>query len=81
MKSTGIDRKVDELGRMVIPKELRDILGIDVKTPLEIFVDGETIILKKYNPGCTICGSMDDVEYFKGQRICRECIDFVKNNG
>ncbi|KFM95684.1 AbrB/MazE/SpoVT family DNA-binding domain-containing protein [Bacillus clarus] len=62
MKSTGINRKVDELGRVVIPKELRDTLGIKEKSPLEIFVEGETIILQKYEPGdvCVVTGEVSN---------------------
>ncbi|UOB81947.1 AbrB/MazE/SpoVT family DNA-binding domain-containing protein (plasmid) [Bacillus sp. ZJS3] len=60
MKATGIVRKVDELGRVVIPKELRDTLGIGIKSPLEIFVDNENIILKRYSPynACQITGEV-----------------------
>ncbi|KEK21919.1 AbrB/MazE/SpoVT family DNA-binding domain-containing protein [Bacillus gaemokensis] len=62
MKSTGINRKVDELGRVVIPKELRDTLGIKEKSPLEIFVEGETIILQKYEPDgvCVVTGEVSN---------------------
>ncbi|MCP1124154.1 AbrB/MazE/SpoVT family DNA-binding domain-containing protein [Bacillus sp. 3103sda1] len=62
MKSTGITRKVDELGRVVIPKELRDTLGIKEKSPLEIFVDGEKIVLQKYQAGgdCVITGEVSE---------------------
>lgn len=62
MKATGIVRKVDELGRVVIPKELRDILGIGIKSPLEIFVDNENIILKRYSPynACQITGEVSE---------------------
>lgn len=62
MKATGIVRKVDELGRVVIPKELRDTLGIGVKSPLEIFVDNENIILKRYSPynACQITGEVSE---------------------
>lgn len=73
MKSTGIVRKVDELGRVVIPIELRRTLGIEVKDSLEIYVDGEKIILKKYEPACIFCGNADDVKVFRGRNICREC--------
>lgn len=58
MKATGIVRKVDELGRVVIPIELRRTLGIGEKDPLEIFVDGEEIILRKYEPCCVLCGQI-----------------------
>lgn len=73
MKATGIVRKVDELGRVVIPIELRRARGIEEKDPLEIYVDGEQIILKKYEPACIFCGSADGVENFKGKQVCQEC--------
>ena len=57
MKATGIVRKVDELGRIVLPIELRRTLNIEIKDPLEIYVDGESIMLKKYQPACVFCGS------------------------
>lgn len=65
MKATGIVRKVDELGRVVIPKELRDTLGIGIKSPLEIFVDNENIILKRYSPynACQITGEVSEKKY------------------
>ncbi|MCL5040768.1 MAG: AbrB/MazE/SpoVT family DNA-binding domain-containing protein [Firmicutes bacterium] len=74
MKSTGIVRKVDELGRVVIPIELRRTLDIEEKDSLEIYVDGDKIILKKYEPACVFCGSATNVEYFKGKLVCRDCI-------
>ncbi|WP_232699003.1 AbrB/MazE/SpoVT family DNA-binding domain-containing protein [Brevibacillus daliensis] len=74
MKSTGIVRKVDELGRVVIPIELRRTLGIAEKDALEIFVDGERIILKKYEPACIFTGNADDLVYFKGKMISKSCI-------
>ena len=61
MKSTGIVRKVDELGRIVLPIELRRTLGIDLRDPLEIYVEGESIVLKKYNPTCIFCGSKENI--------------------
>lgn len=78
MKSTGIVRKLDELGRLVIPKELRKTLSIDVKDPLEIYVDGETIILKKYAPACIFCGEASDIINFKGKNICENCREALK---
>jgi transcriptional pleiotropic regulator of transition state genes len=74
MKSTGIVRKVDELGRVVIPIELRRTLGIDNKDALEIFVDDEQIILKKYEPACIFCDNARDVQTYKGKNICNECL-------
>ncbi|MGI6649577.1 MAG: AbrB/MazE/SpoVT family DNA-binding domain-containing protein [Syntrophomonadaceae bacterium] len=73
MKSTGIVRKVDELGRIVIPIELRRTLGIEEKDALEIYVDNEKIILKKYEPACVFCGNADDVGHFRGKNVCRQC--------
>lgn len=74
MKSTGIVRKVDELGRIVLPIELRRTLDIDVKDALEIYVDGAQIILKKYEPACIFCGNAKDVINFKGKNICPDCL-------
>jgi transcriptional pleiotropic regulator of transition state genes len=73
MISTGIVRKVDELGRIVIPKELRKTLGILEKDPLEIYVEGERILLKKYEPACTFCGSLEDIIDYKNKLVCGEC--------
>lgn len=78
MKSIGIVRKVDELGRVVLPKELRDTMGIEEKTPLEIYVDGKNIILRKYAPGCSACESMDDVKEIGKIRLCKSCRANVK---
>lgn len=74
MKSTGIVRKVDDLGRIVIPKELRNTLNISERDSLEIFVDGEQIILRKYEPACIFCGSASDVINYKGKNICKKCL-------
>ena len=79
MKSTGIVRKVDELGRVVIPIELRRNLDIEVKDALEIFVDGEQIIFKKYAPACIFCGQAKDVSTYKGKNICPDCLNELKN--
>jgi transcriptional pleiotropic regulator of transition state genes len=73
MKSTGIVRKVDELGRVVIPIELRRVLEIAEKDPVEIFVDGNRIVLKKYETTCIFCGSSENVQTFKGRNICEKC--------
>lgn len=74
MKATGIVRKVDELGRVVLPVELRRTLDIEEKDALEIFVDEETIILKKYEPACIFCGNAKEITNFKGKNICPDCI-------
>jgi len=78
MKSTGIVRKVDELGRVVIPIELRRTLQIEEKDALEIYVDGERIILKKYQPACIFCGNADNITIFRDKNICRDCLDTMK---
>ncbi len=73
MKSTGIVRRVDELGRIVIPMELRRTFGIEIKDPLEIFVDGNSIVLSKYQSVCVFCGSSTQIESFKGKNVCQDC--------
>ena len=78
MKSTGIVRKVDELGRIVIPIELRRILMINEKDALEIFVEADTIILRKYEPACIFCGQAKNITEFKGKRICNQCSEELK---
>ena len=75
MKSTGIVRKIDELGRLVLPIELRRTLEISDGDSLEIFVEDNTIILKKYQPACIFCGSTEGTINFNGRLICKSCID------
>lgn len=74
MKSTGIVRKVDELGRIVLPIELRRTLGIEEKDRIEIFVYAESIILRKYQPACIFCDNAKDIINYKGKNICPDCI-------
>lgn len=74
MRSIGIVRKVDELGRVVLPVELRRTMSIAEKDPMEIYVNGDTIVLKKYEPSCVFCGEVADVN-FKGKDLCRKCIE------
>jgi transcriptional pleiotropic regulator of transition state genes len=73
MKATGMMRKVDELGRIVIPKEMRDTMGITQGNSLEIFVEGENIVFRKYEPGCCICGNMESLKLYAGKAFCPEC--------
>lgn len=73
MKATGIVRKIDELGRIVIPKELRRTMGIQEKDPVEIYTDGKGIILRKYAPGCVFCGSVDGVRHIHDVPMCAIC--------
>lgn len=75
VKSTGIVRQVDGLGRIVIPIELRRNLDIDEKDSLEIYVEDDHIILKKYSPACAFCSNATDITQFKGKNICRKCLD------
>lgn len=79
MKSTGIVRKVDELGRVVIPVELRRTLNIEDKDPLEIYVDEEKVIFKKYEPACIFCGSAEETIEFKNKTICSECLENIQD--
>ncbi len=74
VKSTGIVRKVDELGRIVIPIELRRTLDIGIKDSLEIYVEDDQIILKKYMPACAFCSNASGITIFKGKNICSECL-------
>lgn len=78
MKSTGVVRRVDDLGRIVIPIELRRTLDIDIKDALEIYTEGELIILKKYEPACIFCGEGKDVINYKGKNICNGCLKELK---
>lgn len=79
MKSTGIVRKVDELGRIVLPIEMRRTLDIAEKDALEIYVDGDNIILRKYQPACIFCDNMKNVVSFQGKNICPECLEKLRN--
>lgn len=74
MKSTGIVRKVDELGRVVLPIELRRTLEIAEKDALEIYVDGNSIVLRKYEPSCVFCGDARNVTSFRGKNVCANCL-------
>lgn len=74
MKSTGIVRKVDELGRIVLPIELRRTLDIAEKDSLEIYVDEDSIILRKYQPACVFCDNARDIVVYKGKNVCKDCI-------
>ncbi|UED76075.1 AbrB/MazE/SpoVT family DNA-binding domain-containing protein [Brevibacillus sp. DP1.3A] len=75
MKSTGVVRKMDHLGRVVLPKELRNTFDIPEGTPMEIFVNNHQIILQKYVPGCVLCGSVEDVQSHKsGKLVCKGCL-------
>lgn len=78
MKATGIVRKVDELGRIVLPIELRRTLDVDIKDAMEIFTEGDNIILRKYEPACVFCSQVKHTINFKGKLICPTCIEMVR---
>ena len=79
MKSTGIVRKVDELGRIVLPIELRRTLNINEKDSLEIYVDSNQIILKKYQPACIFCNNAGNIVSYNGKNICTDCLKDLAN--
>jgi len=80
MKSTGITRKIDELGRIVLPIEIRRTLDLSSGDSMEIFVDEEKIVLKKYQPSCIFCGGADKLTLYKGRLICGDCVNALKNS-
>jgi len=80
MKSTGIVRKIDELGRIVLPIEIRNTMDIKNRDAIEIFVDEDKIILKKYEPSCIFCNNAGNVTYFKGKLICADCLETLKHS-
>lgn len=79
MKSTGIVRKLDELGRVVIPKEIRNKLDIEEKDPIEIYLDGTSIILKKFETGCIFCNNPKDLISYKDKLICKKCLSKISD--
>ncbi len=80
MKSTGVVRQLDALGRIVLPIELRRTMDIGIKDMLEIFVNGDEIVLKKYHPTCVFCGDGSEVTTYKGKPICKACLADLKKN-
>ncbi len=78
MKSTGVVRKVDELGRIVLPISIRQIMDINEKDSLEIFTDDNKIILQKYQPSCVFCSNADNIVFFSGKRVCEKCLEKIK---
>ena len=77
MKSTGIVRKVDELGRIVLPIELRRTLDIAERDELEIYLDDDKVILKKYEPSCIFCGEMEELIGYKDKKVCKKCVEKI----
>lgn len=80
MKSLGIVRRIDQVGRIVLPRELRTLFDLeDNKDAVEIFVEDDKIILKKYEASCIFCGSADDVVTYKNKKVCKACIEKLGN--
>ena len=79
MKSTGIIRNIDELGRIVIPKEIRNAFDIKSSDPVEIYTEGDRVILTKYYPACIFCGGNEGVGYYKGKKVCARCLAELKS--
>lgn len=79
MKATGIVRPIDSLGRVVIPKELRKVFKLKEKDSMEIFVDDDMIVLKKYEPACVFCGETENVISYEDRTVCVKCIDHMKD--
>ena len=79
MKATGMVRNLDQLGRLVIPKETRRVFNLNGGDPVEIFTDGDEIIIKKYNTGCQCCGNMENIKEYKGIKICKKCLNELNN--
>ena len=78
MKSLGVVRRVDELGRIVLPIETRKRLGLEAKDPVEIFVEKDRVVLKKYEPCFILCGDTDDTVLYREKRICKTCLETLK---
>ena len=78
MKATGVVRKIDPLGRLVIPIEVRRMLGLRENEPVEMYVEGTKVIIQKYVPACLICGALNNVQKINDKNLCDACIDKIK---
>lgn len=78
MRNTGVRKTIDDLGRIVLPKEIRKSLGFEIRSSVELYVDGESLIITKSKNACIICGSNDDLTEYKNKCICQKCIDDLK---
>lgn len=77
IKATGMVRKIDRLGRIVVPIELRRVLGIEIGDGLEMYLNGQSIVLQEYIPACIFCGNGEGVKKFKGKMVCKECVKAI----
>lgn len=78
MRNTGVRKTIDDLGRIVIPKEIRKSLGFEIRSSVELYVDGENLVISKSNNNCIFCGSDQDLEEYKDKCVCRNCINALK---
>ncbi|MBO5653256.1 MAG: AbrB/MazE/SpoVT family DNA-binding domain-containing protein [Clostridia bacterium] len=78
MKDTGIVRVIDEMGRLVLPKEMRRKMDIESGDEIEFFTEGDRIVLRKFQPACLFCGGDVALTEYKGKRICGRCLDELK---
>ena len=78
MKATGIVRRIDHLGRIVLPIELRRKMEMGTEEPLEFFVAGETLLLRRYAPACTFCGGNEELREYNGKKVCAACLNRLK---
>ena len=78
MKISGIVRNIDELGRIVVPKEMRKRLDINCGDPVEILIESDRIVITKYSPSCIFCQGTDELTTFDGKKICKGCVDLIK---
>lgn len=75
MKNTGVCKTIDDLGRIVLPKEIRKSLGFDIRSSVELYVEDDSLIIKKAKESCIFCGSSDDLTEFKEKNVCQKCIN------
>ena len=80
MKATGIVRRIDELGRIVLPIELRRNMNLDVHDPVEIFLEGDSIVLRRYESSCVFCGETHGLIAFRGKQLCSACVRQLKES-
>ena len=81
MKSTGIVREIDPLGRIVLPKSIRKVYNLKERDGVEIFTDGDSIVLKKYSPFCIFCGEQENLIKYKDKNICKKCAEEISAEG
>lgn len=78
MKNTGVCKTVDDLGRIVLPKEIRKSLGFDIRSSVELYVEGDSLIIKKAKSHCVFCATNDNLVDYNGKMVCQDCINNLK---